>query len=238
MERILIKLSGEGLTSSDKNLLIDYSKVKILAYEIKKLLSKKIQVAIVVGGGNFWRGASATKNGIERKKADYIGMMATVMNALALQGAFEDYGVKTKVQSSIQIDSRIIEPLIYETAEKYLNNGNVVIFAGGTGRPFFTTDTCAILVAAEIKAQKVLMGKNGVDGVYDSDPKLNKNAQRFNKLTFSQILDKDLKVMDSTAVAMARENNINILVFDINAKNAISRIIDNNIKHTIITNKV
>lgn len=170
-KRILIKLSGEGFANKEKNLAIDFELVAKIASQLKIIIEKGVQVSIVVGGGNFWRGVSAEKNGIPRNRADFIGMLATEMNALALQSGFEKAGLKARVQSSINIDQKVAENYINEKTLKYLNNGEVVIFAGGTGRPYFTTDTAATLFAAEIKAEVILMGKNKVDGVYDSDPK-------------------------------------------------------------------
>ena len=222
-KRVLIKLSGEGLANDAKGLSIDYSVVKEIASEIKELVESGIEVGIVVGGGNFWRGASATKNGIDRNKADYIGMLATTMNALALEGAFEDYGVETRVQSSLQMDQKVTENYVNEIAKKYLSQGRVVIFSGGTGRPYFTTDSAAALVAAEINADTILMGKNGVDGVYDKDPKTHSDAKRYDKITYDEMLQMNLKIMDSTAAALARDNNIETMVFNIKEKNAISK---------------
>lgn len=183
MKRILIKLSGEGLSSKDEALAIDSKVVADLVRQIGEIKKSGVQVAIVVGGGNFWRGASAAKNGIPRNRADYIGMMATIMNALALQSGFELAGLKARVQSAIRIDPKVAENYILEKAVGALNKGEIVIFAGGTGRPYFTTDTTATLVACEIDAQMILLGKNGVDGIYDSDPKTNKNAKRFDTIT-------------------------------------------------------
>lgn len=180
-KRILIKLSGEGFANKEKNLAIDFELVAKIASQLKIIIEKGVQVSIVVGGGNFWRGVSAEKNGIPRNRADFIGMLATEMNALALQSGFEKAGLKARVQSSINIDQKVAENYINEKTLKYLNNGEVVIFAGGTGRPYFTTDTAATLFAAEIKAEVILMGKNKVDGVYDSDPKKNENAKHFLK---------------------------------------------------------
>lgn len=178
-KRILIKLSGEGFANKEKNLAIDFELVAKIASQLKIIIEKGVQVSIVVGGGNFWRGVSAEKNGIPRNRADFIGMLATEMNALALQSGFEKAGLKARVQSSINIDQKVAENYINEKTLKYLNNGEVVIFAGGTGRPYFTTDTAATLFAAEIKAEVILMGKNKVDGVYDSDPKKKWKCQTF-----------------------------------------------------------
>ncbi|AWX42543.1 UMP kinase [Metamycoplasma cloacale] len=233
--RVLIKLSGEGLANKDKHLAIDYELVQKFAVQLKEIVKHNIEVAIVVGGGNFWRGTSAAKNGINRVRADYIGMLATTMNALALQSGFEKNGLHCRVLSSLTMDPKVCEVYINEKAKKYLSDGEVVIFAGGTGRPFFTTDTASTLYASEIEAEAILMGKNNVDGVYDSDPKFNPNAKKYDRITFDDILTQDLKVMDRTAASMAKENNIDILIFDINEENALLRAINNEIPNTIIT---
>ncbi len=235
-KRVLLKLSGEWLANKEKKLSIDYNLVEKLAKQIKKIISKKVQVAIVVGGGNLWRGASAEKNGIPRSKADYIGMMATIMNALALQSVFDVAKIKTRVLSSINVDQKIAEPFILEKANKYLDKGEIVIMAAGTGRPYFTTDTAATLLASEIKADVLLLGKNEVNGVYDSDPKTNPKAKHFKEITYNQILDKQLKVMDSTAVAMARDNNIKLLVFNIGEQDSIVKTLEGKGQFTIVKN--
>ncbi|MBR2022440.1 MAG: UMP kinase [Mycoplasmataceae bacterium] len=219
--RVLLKLSGEWLANRDKKLSIDYDLVTKLGKQIKKIIDKKIQVVIVIGGGNLWRGSSAEKNGIPRSKADYIGMLATLMNALAMQSILELQGLKVRVLSSIGVDSKIAEPFILEKANKYLEQGKIVIMAAGTGRPYFTTDTAATLLASEIKSDVLLLGKNNVYGIYDSDPNLNPNAKHFKEITYDKILEKQLQVMDSTAVAMARDNNIKLLVFNIGEENSI-----------------
>lgn len=225
-KRILLKLSGEWLANKEKSLSIDYSLVDNIAIQLKKIKEENIQIAIVIGGGNFWRGASAEKNGIPRNRADYIGMLATVMNALALQSGFEKNGLKCRVQSSITIDPKVAENYITEKAIKYLNSGEIVIFAAGTGRPYFTTDTAATLVASEIKADIILLGKNNVNGIYDSDPNINKNAKKYSKISYDEILTQNLKVIDSTAATMARDNNIDSLVFDIGEKNSILNVLN------------
>ncbi|MBU4689672.1 UMP kinase [Mycoplasma zalophidermidis] len=234
-KRILVKLSGEGLANKSKSLAIDYALVENIARQLKKIVEKGIQVSVVIGGGNFWRGASAEKNGIPRNRADYIGMIATIMNGLALQSGFEEIGLKTRVQSSLNIDQRVAEYYINEKAIKYLENGEVVIFAGGTGRPYFTTDTAATLCASEIGADVILMGKNGVKGIYDSDPKYNPNAKKFDVITYDEILERKLQVMDLTATSMARDNNIGLIVFDIQEADAILRAIEGTIELTEVT---
>ncbi|APJ38304.1 UMP kinase [Mycoplasmopsis pullorum] len=231
-KRILIKLSGEGLVNKEKHLAIDYGLVSNIAKQLKQIVEMGIQVSIVIGGGNFWRGASAAKNGIPRNRADYIGMLATIMNGLALQSGFEQEGLAVRVQSSINIDAKVAENYVNEKTIKYLNDGEVVIFVGGTGRPFFTTDTAATLYASEIGAEAILMGKNKVEGIYDSDPKTNPNAKRFEKITYDEILERKLQVMDLTATSMARDNNISLIVFNIAEENSILRAIKGEITHT------
>lgn len=234
-KRVLLKLSGEWLANKEKGLSIDYQAIINISNQVKKMINQKIQVAIVVGGGNLWRGASAEKNGIPRSRADYIGMMATLMNALALQSVFEENDLKTRVVSSIQIDAKIAEPFILEKVNKYLQLGKIVIMAAGTGRPYFTTDTAATLVASEIKADVLLLGKNNVCGIYDSDPKINPNAKHFEAITYNEILEKNLKVMDASAVAMARDNNLSLLVFNIGDEDSIINALDEKGKFTKVT---
>lgn len=234
-KRILIKLSGEGFANKEKHLAIDNELVTKIALQLKEIVSRGVQVSIVIGGGNFWRGASAEKNGIPRNRADYIGMLATIMNGLALRSGFELVGLKSRVQSSLTLDPKIAENYVNEKTIKYLQDGEVVIFVGGTGRPFFTTDTASTLYAAEIGAEVILMGKNGTDGVYDSDPKTNINAKRFDKITYDQILENKLQVMDLTATSMARDNNIDLIIFNLLEENSILRVLDSSIKHTEVT---
>lgn len=234
-KRVLIKLSGEGLANKDKHLAIDYELVDKFAKQLQIIISNNVEVAIVVGGGNFWRGTSAAKNGIQRVRADYIGMLATTMNALALQSGFEHNGLQSRVLSSLTMDPKVCEVYINEKAKKYLKDGEVVIFAGGTGRPFFTTDTASTLYASEIEADAILMGKNNIDGVYDSDPKFNDKAVKFDKLTYDELLERDLKVIDQTAASMAKDNDIDIIIFDINENDALLRAIENKIPNTVIT---
>ena len=234
-KRILVKLSGEGLSNKEKGLSIDPSVVSGIAKQISGLMEKGYEVGIVVGGGNFWRGSSAAKNGIPRNRADYIGMLATIMNALAVQSGFELLNIKTRVMSSLNVDQKVAENYINEKAVTALKNNEVVIFAGGTGRPYFTTDTAAALVASEISANTILMGKNGVKGIYDSDPKTNPNAKKFDKLTYDEIITKGLQVMDSTAATMARDNDIELIVFDITEENSLIKAADGEIEGTVVT---
>ncbi len=232
IKRIVIKLSGESLANRGKGLSIDPLIVSDMAKQIKKIVELKIQVGVVVGGGNFWRGAASEKNGIPRNRADYIGMIATVMNGLALQSGFEQEHLETRIQSSLYVDPKVAENYVNEKAIKALENNEVVIFVGGTGRPFFTTDTAATLFASEINADTILMGKNGVDGIYNDDPKVNLQAKRFAKITYDDLIKANLLVMDATAAAMARDNDINLMVFDITEPDALIRAVKNKIKNT------
>jgi len=210
-KRVLLKLSGEALAGEEK-FGINPDVVGGLCDKVKELTQMGVEVAIVVGGGNFWRGA---RNGekMDRTTADYMGMLATAMNALALQDALENRGVYTRVQTAIEM-REIAEPYIRRKAVKHLGKGRVVIFACGTGNPYFTTDTAAALRAAETEAEVILVGKT-IDAVYSADPKIDPNAKRYDELTFTEVLSKNLKVMDSTAIALCRDNNIPILVFEI-----------------------
>lgn len=232
MKRVLIKLSGEGLANKEKSLAIDPVVVTDLVNQIKQIKEKGVQVGIVIGGGNFWRGASAEANGIERNRADYIGMLATIMNGLALQSSFEQAGVDVRLYSALRMDEKVSQTYVKEKAVASLEKGAVVIFSGGTGRPYFTTDTATTLVATEIQADTILMGKNGVDGIYDSDPRVNKDAKRFETITWDQIIELGLKVMDSTAASLAKDNDTSLLVFDIKKENSLLKAIEGTNKHT------
>lgn len=233
-KRILLKLSGEGLANKEKSLSIDYKLVNKIAKQVKKLIFQGIQISIVIGGGNFWRGASAEKNGIPRNRADYIGMLATIMNGLAIQSGFEAEGIETRVLSSIKVDNKICEYYIKEKAQKYLESGKVIVFVGGTGRPYFTTDTASTLFASEINAEVILAGKNAIDGVYNADPNIDKNATRYESLNFDEALEKNLKVIDATAFAMARDNNIELLIFNAQEEESICKVLNEEIKYTRI----
>ena len=210
-KRILLKLSGEFLAGKQK-FGIDFEVVSSICKQIKRCLDEKIQVALVVGGGNFWRGRSSGK--MDRSKADYMGMLATVINSLGVCDALEQIGISTKVQTSIPMVP-IANPFNKDEAVKHLNSFGVVIFAGGTGSPFFSTDTAAALRAAEIDAD-ILLKATLVDGVYDKDPKKNSDAKKFDTLSFDEVLSNNLKVVDSTAASLCRDNNISLLVFDVN----------------------
>jgi len=221
-QRVLLKLSGEALLG-DRKFGISPQYVQYLAGEIRKVHDLGVQVAVVIGGGNFMRGAAVAEHGIERATADYMGMLAMVINALALQSTLEQqYGVPTRVQSALTIQD-VAEPYIRRKAIRHLEKGRVVIFAAGTGNPFFTSDTAAALRAAEISADVILMGKNAVDGVYDADPKKDAGARKFDDLTYHDLLVKGLKVMDPTAAALAEERDIPTIVFDISAAGAMVR---------------
>jgi uridylate kinase len=220
-ERVLLKLSGEALLG-DRKFGISPDYVRYLAEEIRKVHETGLQIAVVIGGGNFMRGAAVAEHGIERATADYMGMLAMVINALALQSALEQKGVPTRVQSALLIQD-VAEPYIRRRAIRHLEKGRVVIFAAGTGNPFFTSDTAAALRAAEIGADVILMGKNAVDGVYDADPRTTKGAKRFEELTHREVLQKQLGVMDATAAALAADRELDIVVFDLSQADALLR---------------
>ena len=209
-KRVLLKLSGEALAGEAKSGL-DVNVLDNICNQIKKLVELGVQVGIVVGGGNFWRGKYGRK--MERTTSDYMGMLATAMNGLALQDALEARGIYSRVQTAIEM-REIAEPFIQRKAEKHLGKGRVVIFACGTGHPYFTTDTAAVLRATEIKADIILLGKS-IDAVYSADPKLDPTAEKYEEISYMEVLEKDLKVMDSTATAMCRDNHMPLLVFGI-----------------------
>lgn len=213
-KRIVLKLSGEAL-AGEQGFGINPAELKTVAKEIKQVHELNVQICIVVGGGNMWRGVTGQKVGMERAQADYIGMLATIMNALSLQDALENIGVETRVQTSIEM-RQIAEPYIRRKAIRHLEKGRVVIFAGGTGSPYFSTDTTAALRAAEMNADAILMAKNGVDGVYSADPNKDPKAKKFDHLTHMDIIDKHLHVMDSTASSMSMDNHIPLVVFNLN----------------------
>jgi uridylate kinase len=222
-KRVLLKLSGEAL-SGEKGFGIDPVTVKKVAEELKEVSLLGAELAIVVGGGNIWRGVTGEKLGMERAQADYMGMLATIMNGLALQDTLENLGVQTRVQTAIAMQ-QITEPYIRRRAERHLEKGRVVIFAGGTGSPYFSTDTTSALRAAEIKADVILMAKNGVDGVYDADPKLDAHAIKFESLTHMEVISKGLHVMDTTASSLSMDNHIPLVVFNMNEMGNIKRVI-------------
>lgn len=212
-KRVMLKLSGEAL-ANDKGFGIDPEVVNRLCQEIKKVNDSGIEVAVVVGGGNIWRGLKGSAGGMDRASADYMGMLATVINSLALQDGLEKHGVDTRVQTAIEM-RQVAEPYIRRRAIRHLEKGRVVIFAAGTGNPYFTTDTTAALRSAEIEADIMLMAKKQTDGVYDADPKFHPEAKMFTHLTYSEVLARNLKVMDNTAITLCMNNDIPIKVFNI-----------------------
>ena len=222
-KRVLMKLSGEAL-AGEKGQGIDLETVSEIAQDLKEVHDLGTQIAIVVGGGNLWRGEPASKVGMERSRADYTGMLGTTMNALVLQDALERAGVDTRVQTAITMQ-QIAEPYIRGRAIRHLEKGRIVIFAAGTGSPYFSTDTTAALRANEINADAILMGKNGVDGIYDSDPNKNANAVKYTELTHLDILQKGLKVMDSTASSLSMDNNMPLVVFNLNTPGNLKRVV-------------
>ncbi len=215
-KRILLKLSGEAL-KGDTSYGIDPMTVKNIAKQIKDVYTLGVEIGIVVGGGNIWRGKTASELGMDRAQADYMGMLATVMNGLAIQDALEDIEVPTRVMSAIEI-SEVAEPYIRRRAIRHLEKTRVCIFVGGIGSPYFSTDTASVLRATEIEAEVVLMAKNGTEGVYDSDPRKNPNAKMYTELTFAEILNNNLAVMDSTAASLCKDNNMKLIVFNMNVE--------------------
>lgn len=223
-KRVLLKISGEALLG-DQQFGIDQKPVEMIANEIKAAHDMGAEIAVVVGGGNIFRGMkNSAKLGMDQASGDYVGMLATVMNAIALQSALRKLDVSCRVQSAIDMD-KIAEPYIRFKAIRHLEKNRVVIFAAGTGNPFFTTDTAAALRASEIDAQVMLMAKNGVDGVYSDDPRLNKDAKKYDKITYDDIIVKGLKVMDTASCALCKQNHIPIVVFDFAAKGSIARLL-------------
>lgn len=223
-KRVLLKISGEALLGSQE-FGIDPVPVEMIANEIKLAHDEGAQIAVVVGGGNIFRGVkNSAKLGMDQVSGDYVGMLATVMNALTLQSVFKKAGVSCRVQSAIQMN-QIAEPYIRFKAIRHLEKNRVVIFAAGTGNPFFTTDTAASLRASEINADIMLMAKNGVDGVYSDDPRTNKQAEKFDKISYDDIIRNGLKVMDTASCALCKQNDIPIIVFDFQAKGSIKKIL-------------
>ncbi|RZI49169.1 UMP kinase [Lactococcus kimchii] len=222
-KRVLLKLSGEAL-SGEKGFGFDPETAKAVAQELKEVHDLGAELAIVCGGGNVWRGVTGEKAGMERAQADYMGMLATIQNGLFIQSALENLGVDTRVMTAIEMKA-VAEPYIRRRAERHLEKGRVVIFAGGTGSPYFSTDTTSALRAAEINADVILMAKNGVDGVYNADPKLVEDAIKFEHLTHMEVITKGLQVMDSTASTMSMDNHIPLVVFNMNESGNITRVI-------------
>lgn len=232
-KKILLKISGESLMGNDA-FGINTDVVKSFAVEINDVVKSGVQICIVVGGGNIYRGLSGSKNGMDRATGDYMGMLATVMNSLAIQNALEQIGVQTRVQSALPI-SAVCEPYIRRRAKRHMEKGRVVIFAAGTGNPYFTTDTAAALRASEMNCD-ALIKATLVDGVYSADPKHDKNATKYDILSYLDVLTKDLKVMDASAISLARENNIPILVCSIIKDKNLAKVLSGKGSFTIISN--
>lgn len=232
-KRILLKLSGESLMG-DKQFGIDTKVLSQYAREIKSLVEKKVQLAIVIGGGNIFRGLQASEGGMDRVQGDYMGMLATVINSMALQSSLESLGIQTRLQSAIKMEA-ICEPFIRRRAVRHLEKGRVVIFGAGTGNPYFTTDTAASLRAIEIEADVILKGTR-VDGVYTADPEKDKKAKRFDVISFDEVFQRDLKVMDMTAFTLCQENNLPIIVFDMNRKGNLLKLVSGQQVGTLVTN--
>src|SRR3954454_18270891 len=222
-KRVVLKLSGEAL-AGEQGFGIYPAVIKSVAAQVKELADLGVEVAVVVGGGNIWRGKIGEEMGMDRATADYMGMLATVMNSLALQDSLEQAGCETRVQTSIEM-RQVAEPYIRRRAIRHLEKGRVVIFAAGTGNPFFSTDTTAALRAAEIEAEVILMAKNKVDGVYSADPFKETNAEKFETLTYMEVLNKNLGVMDSTASSLCMDNNVPLIVFSITESGNIKRVV-------------
>ena len=219
--RVILKLSGEALVGGSE-FGIDPDVVRRLANDIGDVLASGVQIAVVIGGGNIWRGLEASTHGIERATADYMGMLATVLNALALQDALERVGAQTRVQTAVEMH-QIAEPFIRRRAIRHMEKGRVVILAAGTGNPYFTTDTAAALRAAELDAEDILMAKNNVDGVYDDDPRRNPHATRYDILSYQVAIERNLRVMDASALTLCRDNDVPIIVFNVQEAGNIQR---------------
>ncbi len=229
-ERILIKISGASLKSNNE--IFDVKKISNLAYQIN-VLSQKYQISLVIGGGNIFRGNLAQSLNLDRNDADAMGMLSTMINGLILKNVFNNHKINVKLFSALKID-KIIDEYTSRSVNDALNNNNVCIFVGGVGLPFFTTDTGAALRAAETQSKIILMGKNGVDGVYDKDPLKHSDAKRFEHLTYDEIISKSLDVIDQSALTLCWDNNISLLVFNINEENSLIRVMNKEIKATII----
>ena len=233
-KRVLLKLSGEALSGEGK--LLNQDVLARLAEELKEIQAQGVELAVVVGGGNIIRGKEIAEMGVKRTQGDYMGMLGTVINALAVQNALEKIGVDTRVQTAVEMQE-VAEPFILRRAIRHLEKGRIVIFGAGTGSPYFSTDTTAALRASEIDADVILMAKNGVDGVYDSDPKLNPNAKKYNKLSYMDVLNEGLKVMDSTAITMCMDNDIDLMVFNMNEPGNIIKAVNQTVDGTVVTKK-
>ena len=232
-KRILLKLSGEALMG-DRSHGIDPIRIKDYAKEIKEAVDKGVEIAIVIGGGNIYRGVAGVSNGIDRVQGDYMGMLATVINGLALQSAIESEGVQTRLQTAIKME-QVAEPYIKRKAVRHLEKGRVVIFSGGTGNPFFTTDTAAVLRAAEINADVILKGTR-VDGIYSADPEKDKSAVKYDCITYKEAMNKGLKIMDMTAFALSEDNKLPIIVFDMNTNGNLIKLLSGENIGTLVEN--
>ncbi len=232
-KRILLKLSGEALMGNRTH-GIDPTRISDYAKEIKAVAQKGVEIAIVIGGGNIYRGVAGVSNGIDRVQGDYMGMLATVINGLALQSAIESEGVQTRLQTAIKME-QIAEPYIKRKAVRHLEKGRVVIFSGGTGNPFFTTDTAAVLRAAEINADVILKGTR-VDGIYSADPEKDKNAVKFDRITYKEVIRKGLRIMDMTAFTLSEDNKLSIIVFDMNTPGNLIKLISGETIGTLVEN--
>ena len=233
-KRVLLKLSGEALSGEGK--LLNQDVLARLAKELKQIQEQGVQLAIVVGGGNIIRGKEMAELGVKRTQGDYMGMLGTVINALAVQNALEQEGVQTRVQTAVEMQ-KVAEPFILRRALRHLEKGRIVIFGAGTGSPYFSTYTTAALRASEIDADVILMAKNGVDGVYDSDPKKNPDAKKYDKLNYMDVLNEGLQVMDSTAISMCMDNDIDLVVFNMNEPGNIVKAVNQQVNGTLITKK-
>ncbi|GLB80431.1 UMP kinase [Streptococcus alactolyticus] len=234
-KRILIKLSGEAL-AGDKGVGIDLATVQAIAKEIAEVHDSGVEIALVIGGGNLWRGEPAAAAGMDRVQADYTGMLGTVMNALVMADSLQQYGVDTRVQTAIPMQN-VAEPYIRGRALRHLEKGRIVIFGSGIGSPYFSTDTTAALRAAEIEAEAILMAKNGVDGVYNADPKKDANAVKFDELTHVEVIKRGLKIMDATASTLSMDNDIDLVVFNMNEPGNIKRVVFGEAIGTTVSNK-
>lgn len=234
-KRILIKLSGEAL-AGEKGVGIDLTTVQTIAKEIAEVHSSGVEIALVIGGGNLWCGEPAAAAGMDRVQADYTGMLGTVMNALVMADSLQQYGVDTRVQTAIPMQN-VAEPYIRGRALRHLEKGRIVIFGAGIGSPYFSTDTTAALRAAEIEAEAILMAKNGVDGVYNADPKKDANAVKFDELTHGEVIQRGLKIMDATASTLSMDNDIDLVVFNMNEAGNIKRVVFGEAIGTTVSNK-
>lgn len=232
-KRLLLKLSGEALMG-ENNYGIDPNRLKVYAEEIKEVVDLGLELAIVIGGGNIFRGLAGAANGMDRVQGDYMGMLATVINGMALQAALEDAGVFTRLQTAIKME-QIAEPYIKRRAVRHMEKGRVVIFGAGTGNPYFTTDTAATLRAIEVDADAILKGTR-VDGIYTADPEIDKTATKYNSLTFKEVYDKGFKIMDMTAFTLSEENKLPIIVFDMNKKGNLKKLVLGEKIGTIVSN--